>query len=444
MLVFVAIALAAGLFAQSLVLRKRQQRDAAKIRGLEADRDQLTAQVRAREVALAELQDADRARGEALTELAERLQDQEALLALVTQQREDLQTALARTSGESQQFRAFFSTLLHVAYDIVIVLHEDTTILAHNDAAVNLFGDRHVIGQKIGDVVDYAELMQLVEHTLDADEEFEIQITIETRTFRARSCKRQYSDDAVFIGIALQNITDLVRLNRARRDMVANISHELRTPIANIRLIIDSLFHEQDKPKRKESIDSLRAIANETDNVLWILQELLDLSMIESGQAIMRLVDSSLKDIAETAVARLEDQLDQKRLKVQVDVPEDLYVLADADQARRVFVNLLHNAIKWSPKGGNIQIQAFSLGEEVEVNVKDEGPGVPDAQSERIFERFYQVDASRSGHEGTGLGLAICRHIVNAHGGRIWAMGNGATDGGEFSFTLLPGSPPKA
>jgi two-component system phosphate regulon sensor histidine kinase PhoR len=240
----------------------------------------------------------------------------------------------------------------------------------------------------------------------------------------------------LFIGLALQDVSELVRLNRARRDMVANISHELRTPIANIRLIIDSLFHEDEKPKRKRSISSIQAIARETDSLLWIMQEMLDLSMIESGQAILRMVEVPLKSLVDEAIERLEDQSESKDLKIVHDVPGEIQVLCDPDQTRRVLVNLLHNAVKWSPQGETINVRAVNGGDEVIVSVVDHGPGVPDDQVERIFERFYQVDPSRSKQGGTGLGLAICKHIVEAHDGRIWAEGNSQSPGGRFMFTL--------
>jgi two-component system phosphate regulon sensor histidine kinase PhoR len=148
-----------------------------------------------------------------------------------------------------------------------------------------------------------------------------------------------------------------------------------------------------------------------------------------------------LKLLAKEAVEQISDQTETKSLKIVYDVPESMQVLADRDQVRRVILNLVHNAIKWSPSGGKIIVRAVSQGDEAVISILDEGPGVPEAHRERIFERFYQVDASRSGGDGTGLGLAICKHIVEAHGGRIWAEGNRAEGsdqgrGGRFLFTL--------
>ena len=233
-------------------------------------------------------------------------------------------------------------------------------------------------------------------------------------------------------------MSELVRLNRARRDMVANISHELNTPIANIRLIIDGLFHEQEKPKRKQSTSALKAVGRETDSLMRLARELLDLSMIESGQAILRMIEMPLVELVNDAIERLEDQSDAKEIEIRDDVAKDLRVLADRDQVQRVLLNLIHNAIKWSPPHEKIRVRAENSGDEVIITVLDRGPGVPEDQRGRIFERFYQVDKSRSGG-GTGLGLAICKHIVEAHGGRIWVEDNPDGKegrGGCFKFTL--------
>jgi two-component system phosphate regulon sensor histidine kinase PhoR len=336
--------------------------------------------------------------------------------------------------------QALMLTLSNSAYDALLVLDRDCRIIAINNTAEELFGQDHLLGRALIEVTGESELQAMVQNAIAYQEEtFEEQITLQTRRhFRCRVQVIQ-REGYLFVGVALQDVSELVRLNRARRDMVANISHELRTPIANIRLIIDSLFHEDDKPKRKRSISSLQAIARETDSLLWIMQEMLDLSMIESGQAIVRMVDVNLHALTEDAIERLEEQAIAKEVRITHDVPPDMQVLCDYDQIRRVLVNLIHNAIKWSPKGGRITIHASNGGDDVTIEVLDDGPGVPSDQVERIFERFYQVNPSRSGSQGTGLGLAICKHIVEAHGGRIWAVGNDSQPAGRFYFTVASG-----
>ena len=348
-----------------------------------------------------------------------------------------LEARLAAKGEDIAYQKALMLTLANAAYDALIVVDRDCKILAINNAAESLFETHNPLGRNLEQVTGAPELTMMVDDALTNEEEsFETQMLIDDSNYRVGSqvVKR---DGHYFIALALQDITRLVRLNRARRDMVANISHELRTPIAKIRSIIDSLFHDQDKPKRKDSIHSLREIARETDNLLWLVQEMMDLSMIESGQAIVRMIDNQLSEVVQESFERLTERAEEKEINLVRHVPEKLHVLCDRDLVQRVLVNLIHNAIKWSPDGEPITVNAANGGDEVTIYVLDNGPGVPADAVDRIFERFYQVDASRSGGEGTGLGLAICRHIVEAHGGRIWAEANTDGSGGRFVFTLL-------
>ena len=329
------------------------------------------------------------------------------------------------------------STASDVAFDTIVLLDEDLRVVLANRAAGRLFGPGKLIGKRLTDLVDSPELYNLAQLALREQESVEEQFAIGAANYRARSLVIAPGQGDRRIGIGLQDITELVNLNRARRDLVANISHELRTPITRIRLIIEGLFLDADKPKRKASIQSLKEIAMETDALLWLAQELLDLSMIESGEAILRLVKTPLKQVVDDAIERLESQATMKDLDIVSHVPLTFDVLCDADQLKRVLGNLIHNAIKWSPPGEAITITASEQDDEITVSIFDTGPGVPDDLRSRVFERFYQADVSRSGDEGAGLGLAICKHIIEAHGGRIWAEGNRQGKGGHFLFTVL-------
>lgn len=347
-----------------------------------------------------------------------------------------LRSSLQAEAVKGSQDRAFLSTAASVAFDAILVLDEDLKIIGLNRPAARLLQTENGIDRRLPEVIGSHDLAELARHTLREADSLDEQLLIGDSHFRARA-KAFELGAAAYIGIALQDITDLVHLNRARRDMVANISHELRTPITRIRLIIEGLFLDADKPKRKASIQSLKEIAMETDALLWLAQELLDLSMIESGQAILRLVKTPLKQVVDEAIERLESQAETKNLNIVSHVPQKLDVLCDPDQLKRALGNLLHNAIKWSPPNDAVTITAAENGENVIVTVFDNGPGVAEDVRERIFERFYQADVSHSGDEGTGLGLAICKHIIEAHGGRIWAEGNSQGRGGHFLFSVL-------
>ncbi len=326
--------------------------------------------------------------------------------------------------------------LADCAFDALLLLDTEQRVVAVNDAASQIFGRMPNPGESLISYTQSLELESMVLGAISYEEEnFEEQITIDRRPYRTRVRSRGTGQSRL-IGLAMQDVTDLVRLSRARRDMVANISHELRTPIANIRLIIDGLFHEGEKPKGKASRSALKDIARETDSLLWLVQELYDLSMIESGEAILRMVDVPLLPLVQEAIERMEDQSLHKQINLRLDISDDLVVLADRDQVRRVLMNLTHNAIKHSPEGGTISVVASAQNDDVVIGVIDEGPGLAEEHVQRVFERFYQIDPARSRGEGTGLGLAICKHIVEAHDGHIWAESNTNAPGGRFYFTL--------
>ncbi len=333
--------------------------------------------------------------------------------------------------------RARLAAMVDVAFDALLLLDDELALVACNEGAATLLGEADPRGKPLADLIDCPELLSLLQVARQESEALEEQFLIDGANYRARTHHIDHGGAGRYICLALQDISELVSLNRARRDLVANISHELRTPITRIRLIIEGLFLDANKPKRKASIQSLKEIAMETDSLLWLAQELLDLSMIESGEKILRLVPRPLQPLVDEASERLAAQAELKNLRLVSRTPANIAVLCDADQLKRVLANLLHNAVKWSPSGEAITVSAREDRDEVIVSIVDNGPGVPEDLLERVFERFYQADLSRSSHDGAGLGLAICKHIVEAHGGRIWAEGKRDGRGGRFSFTVL-------
>jgi two-component system phosphate regulon sensor histidine kinase PhoR len=174
---------------------------------------------------------------------------------------------------------------------------------------------------------------------------------------------------------------------------------------------------------------------DEVDALTQIVEELLELSRIESGRVPMRLVPTPVEELVTWPVERLRPQAKRAKLKLTVDLPADLpLVLADVERASQVVTNLVHNAIKFTPKRGHVSVSATQSDDNVVIAVRDTGVGIPAGDVPRIFERFFKADRARSGG-GTGLGLAIARHIVEAHGGRIWVESS-VGEGSTFSFTL--------
>ena len=236
--------------------------------------------------------------------------------------------------------------------------------------------------------------------------------------------------------LLIHEVTELQRLGRVRRDFVANISHELRTPVTTLQLLVETLSKEL--PTNQPRVADWLAKLQEQVGVLQQLaEEMMGLALIESGQMPIRLLETPVIDLVQGALEVLRPQAEHKGIAIETQVPPDLCALADAAGIRKVLNNLLHNAIKFTPARGRIVISARPSDDNIEIQIADTGIGIPARDLSRIFERFYKADQSRAAHasRGTGLGLAIAKHIVEGHGGTIRVEsieGQGST----FYFTL--------
>lgn len=234
--------------------------------------------------------------------------------------------------------------------------------------------------------------------------------------------------------VLLQDLSHLHRLETVRRDFVSNLSHELRTPLASIKALVDTLRDGaiEDPPA---AIRFLERMEVEVDEMTQMVQELLELSRIESGQAPLRLFPTAVTQLIEPVIERLRAQAGRAGLTLTVVLPANPpEVMVDADRVRTVILNLVHNAIKFTPPEGQITVSARTVSDAVIIAVADTGIGIPAEDIPRIFERFYKADRARSGG-GTGLGLAIAKHTVLAHNGRIWVESTEGV-GSTFFFTL--------
>jgi two-component system phosphate regulon sensor histidine kinase PhoR len=175
----------------------------------------------------------------------------------------------------------------------------------------------------------------------------------------------------------------------------------------------------------------------EVETLQQMTQEMLDLSAIESGRQVVRLFPHTLQEVVIPILDRMAQEMARRGVRLAVDLGEELKILADPEPAARAVQNVIHNAQKFSPAGGEIRIDARRTGEEVVLSITDQGPGIASADLERIFERFYRGDRAR-GTPGTGLGLAIALHILRAHGGRIWAEDRRPPDHGAIFHLAFP------
>jgi len=240
--------------------------------------------------------------------------------------------------------------------------------------------------------------------------------------------------------VVLEDVGELRRLQRIRSEFIDNISHELRTPITTVGLLAETLERDAAAagtdvpPRMRDRIAKLRA---ESGNIGQIVEELLDLRRIESGETPLLLDDVDLGGVAGDAVERVRPFAERQGVHLGLDVAAGLPpVRGDATRLGQVFTNLLHNAVKFSPDGGAVTVRVRRMDDgSLEGSVIDHGIGISRSDQPRIFERFYKADRARVRGGGTGLGLAIARHIVEGHGGRIRVESEPGV-GSTFAFTL--------
>lgn len=352
--------------------------------------------------------------------------------ARVRQMRQDIETL----SVQDQRYQSWLAALHEYSEHGIFLLDDQRHVQWLNQSALAFCAPEVRLPTRLSEILRSYELLELVERVMHADVPQERQYQRDGRTYRAQA-GRLPGPPAVTV-LALQDVTELQRLGRARRELVANISHDLRTPIAAIQLMLETLHAGagEDDARRRQLLAS---IADQTSSLQQLAQEMMDLSLIESGRMPLRLLETPVAEIVDPVVQRLAAQATHKHLRLESHSPDDLSVFADPDSARRVLQNLVHNAIKFTPDGGRIWVEVRAQGEDVLFEVGDTGAGIAKQDLDRIFERFFKADRTRSAGgqaSGTGLGLAIARHIVEGHGGRIWAEsveGQGAT----IYFTLV-------
>lgn len=329
-------------------------------------------------------------------------------------------------------------TILNHMADGVIIVDDNNQVRLINPAALRLLNTdkEKAENRSFAEVVRHHRLIELWQTALREQTEQTAAVEIGRDLF-IQAVITPFSTQAEKSHlIILQDLTQIRRLQTMRRDFVSNISHELRTPLASIRAVVETLQDGAlDDPPAAQMF--LSRAEQEVDVMTQMLEELLELSRIESGQVPLKLMPTAVADLLLVPLDRLKHQAERKKIELVLDLPSGLpRVLADPTRISQVITNLVHNAIKFTQEGDTVTVDAKVQADGVLIRVKDTGSGIDQQDLPRIFERFYKSDQARTRSQGgTGLGLAIARHIVQAHGGNIWAKskeGKGST----FFFTL--------
>ena len=328
--------------------------------------------------------------------------------------------------------------------DAVVGTDRAESVLLLNRAAEDLLGvsRRHALGRRAGDVFVAPRLAGMLHEATAFG-----RVTAEElppgsagdRVVEAHCAPIQAEDGSVTGAVAvLRDVTELRQTERLRRELTANVSHELRTPLTSIKgfaeTLLDGAMQDEATCRR-----FLTIMNGETDRLVKLVDDLLDLSLLESKRVTLELKPVDVSVLVAHTVDKLKPLAQTQHLTLRQSAPPGIVIPADADRLEQVLTNLVDNALKYTPEGGQVEVRVATANGEVEVLVNDSGRGIRAEDLPRVFERFYRADRSRTrGSGGTGLGLAIAKHIVEAHGGRI-SVSSRANEGTTFKVTLPRG-----
>jgi len=333
--------------------------------------------------------------------------------------------------------RKTLNSVLDQMNDAVFIVDKEGFIQLSNPAAGRLFNftNVNVSGKTLIEVTRNHQLFDLWKKCKNDHSQNEITFEINPQKLFVQAIAKPLDD--IYPGgvlLIIQDLTRLRQLEKIRSDFVSNVSHELRTPIASIKALSDTLQEGalEDPPAARRFLSRMDV---EIDNLSQMVQELLELSKIESGRVPLKKIVFSPEKLIEQAIERMQVQSERSGLLLSSEVLKDLpNIFADPDKIGQVFVNLLHNAIKFTSPGGSIKIKAWEKNGDIVFLIEDTGIGIDEISVSRIFERFYKTDPARSSG-GTGLGLSITKHIIEAHGGVVWVESQPGV-GSRFYFSL--------
>jgi two-component system phosphate regulon sensor histidine kinase PhoR len=328
-------------------------------------------------------------------------------------------------------------TVLSHMTDGVIVTDKEGNISLANKTAGRLFNfqTESAIGNTVIETTHDYEVANLTKRCLVIGEQLTTQVELTVTGKYLRVVAIPISGNVLSGCLLLfQDLTEMRNLQTMRRELVGNISHDLRTPLAGIRVMVETL-RDGAIDDKKAAADFLTRIENEVDRLTQMVMELTELSRIEAGTAELKKSPVNLNELVNEAITQLKPLAIKQNVTLASALSDSLPVVdVDAERLSKTVTNIIHNAIKFNRSGGSVTVTTISDDETITVKVIDNGIGIPKEDLPHVFERFYKADKSRN-NTGSGLGLAIAKHTIEAHGGTIWVQseeGKGST----FGFTI--------
>jgi two-component system phosphate regulon sensor histidine kinase PhoR len=350
----------------------------------------------------------------------------------------------ARLTGRVSELevdRARMAAVLSGMVEGVLAVDADGRLRLANDAARRMLSlESGLMGRHYVEAVRQPNIVGQIDAALKGRQPSPTEVSLATasvavgpRIFRVQGTPAAGEGGAVLV---LHDITDLRMADRVRRDFVANVSHELRTPLTAVRGYVEALMEEPFEADKRRQF--LEVIDRHTGRMERLVRDLLRLARLDAQQETADVQPIDVAALFDAVVSDLSERIARQRLQIDVKVkPAAAIVKADLTKVQDALRNLIENAVNYSTEGGRIELEAHADGDRALLMVGDYGPGIPEQDLARVFERFYRVDKSRTGDPGgTGLGLSIVRHLVELNGGHVSAANR--PEGGAIFTIALP------
>ena len=350
---------------------------------------------------------------------------------------QDLEDKIKEIRQQNQELSAIFNSMI----EGIIVVDKTSRIVSVNPAIEKIFGilNADAQGKTFLEAVRNNEISEIINNVLTQGKSLSVEVTLVLpghRIFEVNAVPIFENDSVNGCLVVIHDITEIRRLETIRRDFVANVSHELKTPLTSIKGFVETLL-EGALDDKENNRNFLKIIQNHAERLNSLVNDLLSLSYLESKNISLEINDVNLSRVADEVILGFGSQLRKKRIEVVNGLAPDILVKADEERIKQVFTNLIDNALKFNREKGAIKIYSEEFNGKIRVIVEDSGIGIPEKDIPRIFERFYRVDKARSRElGGTGLGLSIVKHIVELHGGMV-GVESSEGSGSRFFFTLL-------
>lgn len=334
--------------------------------------------------------------------------------------------------------RPVLSEILKTMRESAIVVGGDTRIIASNQAAYNTFARKNGVleEKRLSEVVRDLTLHEAFRRALEEDKssDIELEIPLEKLKYDVHIAPIEIDNSKCAIGI-FYDVTQLEHLERVRQEFLSNVSHELRTPLTSILAFVETL--EDGAIKDEENNQRfLGVIRKNAQRMRRLIDDILELSFIESGNIEINAKKIALASLIRDVFTNLSSKAETHKIKLENEVAEDVYIVADSVRLEQMLTNLIDNAVKFNSEKGTVTVRFEFKYERNIISISDTGEGISNEHLQRIFERFYRTDRARSRDiGGTGLGLAIVKHLARLHGGEISVhsvLGKGST----FSIEL--------